>query len=107
MTVSVDQIAKGVTAYYEAELASKTSGVAQFASFFILPSIPGLVKGKVAELSATPFAAGLVNENGLVDIDAVRDRAQSAMQKCGSLEVMGFRLNADDVSKLYDYIRRA
>lgn len=107
MTVNADQIAKGATAYYEAELAAKTSGVSQFAAFFLLPSVPGMVKRKVAELAATPFAADLVNADGLVDLDAVRDRAQMAMAKCGSVELMGFRLNADDVSKLYDYIRRA
>lgn len=107
MTVNMDQIVKGVSTYYETELASKTSGVGQFAAFFILPSIPGIVRSKLQALTASPFAADMVTPDGLVDLDAVRNRAQTAMQKCGSVEVMGFRLNNDDISRLYEYIRRA
>lgn len=107
MTVNADQIAKGVTAFYESELATKTSGIGQFTAYFILPSVPGIVRQKVAELAATPLANDLVNADGLIELELLRDRAQTAMQKCGSLEIMGFRLNSDDISKLYDYIRRS
>ena len=107
MNVNADQMARGVAMFYEAEIASKTSGIGKFTSYFVLPSIPEIVRKKVAEFSTSPLAEGLVNADGLIDLDMVRDRAQAAMQKCGSVEAMGFRLDANDISSLYDYIRRA
>ena len=107
MTVSMDQLINGIAAYYESEFCQKASGVDKFAAYFMLPSIPGIVRSKVEQFRTTPFAEGLVNQDGLVDIDAVRDRANTAMQHVGSLDLMGFRLGNADVDKLYDAIRRA
>ena len=107
MTVTMDQLQRGVVSYYEAEIAQRASGVGQFAAYFIMPSIPGMVAQKVEQFRNLPIASGLITADGLVDIDAVRDRAAEAMKHCGSIELYGFRLNADDVTKLYDHIRRA
>ena len=107
MTVNVDQIKKGVQSYYENEFCQKASGVDKFAAYFMLPSVPMLVQNKLEQFRATPYSVGMIDADGLVDLDSVRDRAISAMQHCGSLEVMGFRLGESDVDKLYEAIRRS
>ena len=107
MTVSMEQLQRGITSYYESEFCQKSSGVDKFAAYFMLPSIPGIVAKKIDQFRNTPFAEGLINPDGLVDVDAVRERANTAMQHCGSLELMGFRLDTADVDKIYDFIRRA
>ena len=107
MMATIDQIQRGAVAYYETEIAQKANGLGQFAAYFFLPSIPGIVQSKIAQLRESPLAAGLANADGLIDLDAVRDRALEAMQHCGSVEVGGFRLDKTDVEKLYESIRRS
>ena len=107
MMVTLDQIQNGVTSYYEREIAQKANGLGQFAAYFFMPSVPALIREKVESFKGSPLVNGLISPDGLVDLEAVRDRAADAMQHCGSIDVMGFRLNRSDIDSLYDYIRRA
>ena len=107
MTARLDQITRGVTAYYEAEICQKAVGPGQFLAYFALPSVPKLAETKVRQFIASPLAADLVAEDSSIDIDTARDRARDAMNKVGSVELMGFRFGAADVDSLYDYIRRS
>lgn len=105
--VTIEQFTNGVLSYYESEIAQKAAGLGKFAAYFALPGIPKLIKEKADMLRGSPLADGLINADGLIDIDALRDRAAQAMQHCGSLDIMGFRLGPADVDLLYDRIRRA
>lgn len=105
--VTMDQFVNGVMDYYEAEIAQKASGAGKFAAYFAMPSIPRLIRERAEQLRSSPLLDGLMNADGLIDLEAVRDRAAQAMQHCGSLDIMGFRLGPSDVDMLYDRIRRA
>lgn len=105
--VTMDQIINGTMAYYEAEIAQKATGVGKFAAYFALPSIPKIIRSKADTLRASPLTADLINADGLVDLEAVKERATQAMQHCGSVDVMGFRLGQADIDQLYNAIRRA
>lgn len=107
MTVNIDQLKRGITAYAEAELCPKVSGIGQFAAYFLLPSVSNIVEAKFHEFQASPLMADLFTENGLLELDEARDRASAALEKVGSLQVMGFRLEPSDADSLYEYIRRA
>lgn len=107
MMVTLDQIQRGAMAYYETEIAQKANGIGQFAAYFFLPAIPGVVAEKVTQLRESPIGNLLFNADGLADIDKIKEYAESAMQHCGSIELAGFRLDASDVAKAYDAIRRA
>lgn len=105
--VTMDQFINGVMSYYETEIAQKATGIGKFTAYFAMPGIPKMVRERYDRLRGSPFMEGLVNSDGLIDIDAARDRAMQAMQHCGSIDVMGFRLNCEDVDILADRIRRA
>ena len=105
--VTMDQFINGVLAYYETEIAQKATGVGKFAAYFAMPSIPRIIREKSDQLRSSALLADLINADGLIDLDAVRDRAAQAMQHCGSLDVLGFRLGPADVELLYDKIRRS
>lgn len=107
MMVTLDQLQDGVVAYYEHEIAQKASGLGQFGAYFFMPSLSNLVKSKVSGMKGSPLVEGLMTPDGLIDLEAARDRAADAMQHCGSIDIMGFRLDRSDVDSLYDYIRRA
>lgn len=107
MTVTMDQVLRGVQSYYETEFCQKASGVDKFAAYFMLPVIPNIVKKKLDAFKGSPLVDDLINSDGLVEIDTVRERAAAAMQHCGSLDIMGFRLNVDDIDRLYESIRRS
>ena len=105
--VTIDQVQNGIAAYYEREIAQKANGLGQFAAYFFLPSISSMVSEKINMLRASPLGTGIINADGLIDLDTARERAMSAMQHCGSVDIMGFRLNQNDVENLYEYIRRS
>lgn len=105
--VTIDQISKGAAAYFETEFCQKATGAGKFAAYFMLPSVPGIVKGKFNQFRASPFLSDLINPDGLVDLEAAKARAAAAMQHTGSVDVAGFRLDASDVDKLYKYIKEA
>lgn len=105
--VTLDQFVNGIMAYYETEIAQKASGAGKFAAYFAMPAIPNLVREKAEKLRNSPLIEGLMNADGLIDLETVRDRAAQAMQHCGSIDIMGFRLGPADVELLYDKIRRA
>ena len=105
--ITMDQFINGVSNYYEQEFCQKANGIAKFTAYFMMPSIPTLVRNKIEPLRGTPFMDGIMDADGKIDLDAVRDRALNAMTHCGSIDVAGFRLNDSDVNKLYEAIRRA
>ena len=107
MNARIDQIQRGAAMYFEEEICRKAVGPGQFLAYFALPSVPKIVEDKVRQFAASPLGADLVSEDGSIALDRVRDRAKDAMNNVGSLEIMGFRLNTDDVDSLYEYIRRA
>lgn len=107
MTVTTEQVLKGVQSYYEAEFCQKASGVDKFAAYFMLPSIPSIVQAKLEQFKGSPLANGLINADGLIELDEVRTRAAEAMKHCGAIDIMGFRLGVNDVDKLYEAIWRS
>ena len=105
--VTLDQIKRGVASYYEAEFCQKATGLGKFAAYFVMPSLPGIIDRYMGKLDGLPVLDGIKNADGLFDMEAAKDRAMTAMQHCGNVELMGYRLNADDVEKLYRHIMEA
>lgn len=103
----MEQIKKGVSSYYEIDMCQKLSGFERFAAYFVLPSIPNLVQDKIEKYKDNPLLFGIFDDNGLVDLEVAKERASLAMQKCGSIDLAGFRLTQSDVERVYDSIRRA
>jgi len=105
--VNQEQIIKGITNYYEKEICQKASGLMQFTSYFMLPAIPNKVKTVLEGMDKDPLISDLINADGMIDLDAVKERATVAMKHCGRIEVYGLYLNMDDVNMIYDYIMRS
>lgn len=104
--VTHDQVIRGATNYYDREIAQKSKGAVRFAAYFLLPSVPGMVEGYVQAFCSSP-AAGEIMDGDRINLEEARDRALQAMEKCGSVEMYGFRFNAQDIEHLYEYIIRA
>lgn len=107
MMVNAEQIYRGFSQYFEAEFCQKASGVGQFAAYFMLPSADAFVRKKYEEFRNTDLLADIINEDGLLDLDRARDRAETAMQHCGGFNIAGFNVGVSDVDALYKAIRDA
>lgn len=104
--VNVDQVVRGACGYFENEICRKATGVAKFGAYFMLPMLPQKVNDLMAAYAASPLFSSIFRD-GQIDLELARDYAREAMRQCGSLDVMGFRLDSTDVDSLYEYIRRA
>lgn len=107
MIVTTDQLRRGLGNYIDAELGQKASGVAKFMVYFSLPSLTANLDSTVDKLRQSPLSAGMFDEGGNIDLDAVHSRAVEAMRKCGSVEMYGIRFRQEDIDRLRDYIEGA
>ncbi len=98
MTVSMDQVMRGVTNYFENEIGSKATGFKKFASYFVFNSS----KNKITAM-IQPF----VNDDNTVDIDALYGYAKEAYNHSGQFTVAGIIFNESDIDKLYNEVTRA
>lgn len=105
--VTKESVMAGVTQYIEAECARKADSTGQFLAYFMLPSIPKLVRDYMGKAESSGLLCDLMTSDGLINIDEAEQRAASAMSKVGHIDMFGFRLNENDVHTLADYIRRA
>lgn len=98
MTVSMDQLMIGINNYFENEIGSKASGFKKFASYFVFNSS----KNKIIAM-LQPF----VNEDNMIDIDALYGYAKEAYKKSGQFTVAGIIFNESDIDKLYNEVTHA
>lgn len=106
MVVSTEQVKNGIIKYVDAEIGVKSEGAVKFLVYFVLPSIPKKVTDYLGAMRSSGVFGDVFDENGNVELDAFRERAKEAMQKCVSVEVMGLAFREPDIDALYEYIRR-
>lgn len=66
--------------------------------------IQTIVKGYIASPSVK--ALGLIDENGLIDIDTLYGAASDTFKQMNYVEVGGVRLSESDLQKLYGIMRK-
>lgn len=108
---SIEQIQRGLTAYIDAEIASKLTG----AQRWLIGGLGGLYASRlpemVAEIKKKPSVAmlGLIGSNNEVDVDALH-AAFKAQAERGSasfdIPMLGtITLTQGDIERLYRYIQ--
>lgn len=103
MVVSIQQIQKGVNAFVENEIASKTTGFRKFGVYFLMPTITNTVADYVNKLKQF-MPDAFDGEN--VRIETLYNVGKGAIQKSGQFEFMGLIFNETDIDKLYSYIKQ-
>lgn len=96
MTVTLEQIQAGIIKYIDTEIASKATGFAKFAVYFIAPSIPNMVAVHITNFKNDPLFADMFDESGNVKLDIVYKRAKSAMSKAGKVYISKLNYFLDD-----------
>lgn len=107
MEASLDKIKSGMSQYLESELATKTTGLPKFLTYFCIPVITSKADDLYHSLQDNILAKDFFSEDGDVDIDRVYNLAKDAIHRSGSIEMLGIRFNEADVDSLYHYIVRA
>lgn len=102
--VNVQQIERGVANYIETEIASKAIGVKKFVVYFMIPQINKKIADTITSLSGNAMFAGLCDESGNIDLDAVYTQAKDAIRHTGQIELAGIAFNEGDIDSLYRYI---
>ena len=103
MTISIDKAQTAIMSYIENEIAKKATGVTKFATYFVVGRMQTKFPEIVHSLQGNPIvsAMGIFDDHGNVRVDEVYNAARMAMEKTGSVSVMGIIFNQADVDKLY------
>lgn len=110
MLVSTDQIRIGVKKYIENELGQKATGLTKFMIYFMMPSMDKKVVDYVYKMQNNDMFDDMFDENKLIYLDKVYDRAVFAAEKAGNkifIEKFGLSLDRSDLEKIYSYIRES
>lgn len=112
MNVSMQKIVNAVNMYIERDamnVAVKMQGVDQFLYGFKLGLIKERASAYITNILSGEGAkmAGITNEEGHVDIDALYNAAKYSISKMSEkkIKVLGFVLDEADIDKLYNYAR--
>lgn len=104
--VSLPQISKGIATFIENELIVHANGKQKFVMYFIIPQIPHKVEDLFKQYKDNMLISDFIKPEG-IDVDALYRTSKEAINKSGSIELLGIILNEQDVDKLYGYITRA
>lgn len=87
--------------YLDASIAPKASGWQKFgayaAAFVVQARLPQIMEqyGPVMQM------AGVLDEQGMIDIDLAHNLAAYAMEKSGKVNVAGYLVDSSDVEQIY------
>lgn len=91
--------------YLDASIAPKASGWQKFgayaAAFVVQARLPQIMEqyGPVMKM------AGVLDEQGMIDIDLAHNLAAYAMEKSGKVNVAGYLVDSSDVEQIYQIAR--
>lgn len=114
MTVPMNDVISGITAYFRTEVMPHlpTDGVKGFGVGFAAALAINRIEKIIRQLAGIPVVAmlGVIDDNDMVDIDALREAALQTMPEDGlSIQITGqhrITFGNDDVQKLYNLITR-
>lgn len=104
--VSLPQISKGIATFIEQELIVHGNGKQKFVMYFLIPQIPRKVEELFRQYKDNMLISDFIKPEG-IDIESLYRTSKEAINKSGSVELLGIILNEQDVDKLYGYITRA
>ena len=109
MIVTIDQLHRAIMVYAEEEIAAKVSGIAKFASYFLISSLYDHPEKTVGALMNSSFAkmTDIVNPDGTIKADELYKTARAAMEKARSITISGITFSIPDIDKLYTILQRS
>ena len=110
MKSSIQSVMSGISAFIDNEivpLGASMKSLDQFLFGMKIGIIRGKLEGMVKDFVMSDMAKAiqLVDDEGKVDIDVLYQSAMSSIKPISFVEVAGIRLNENDITKLYNYIR--
>lgn len=109
MKVTVNQISEGVGRYIDGELMPKVSGIRKWFLGVAGVYAGKMVEDKIAEHRDVLINAGIMSEDGMVDIDRFMPQLKAMAAESGPVtehvSMLGdITFDSSDVEKLYSYI---
>jgi hypothetical protein len=108
MIISQEQLHNAIMVYAEQEIASKASGFARFASYFLISSLRDHPEKTVGVVLNNPLIkmTDIVNEDGNIKADELYSAARVAMEKSVSVTLSGITFTVPDIDKIYTILQR-
>lgn len=109
MTLTAEQVQRGVLAYADAEIGQNAVGLQKFVTYFAIAAFKDKLPKMLISLKNNPIVQSLdiYNANGNINIDELYKAAKFAIEKSGSFQAYGIIFNESDIDKLYEYLKKA
>lgn len=110
MKTSIQSVMAGISAYIDQEIVPIGATMKNLDQFLFGMKV-GVIRGKLEAMvrdfvmSDMAKAVKLVDEEGKIDIDTLYQSAVSSIKPISYIDIAGIRLNENDISKLYNYIK--
>lgn len=104
--VSIEQVKRGFANFVDHEIVPVLPG---WKGILFAAGAPLVIESKARELPEHPLvkAMGVIDENGMVDIDKVYSAIKDKAVGRWPVEIAGLKASEADLDKLYTYIKEA
>lgn len=106
MKITMQDIPAIMAEYVDAQVAPQASGMQKFGVYSLL----FVVNNKMQEIAQryTPVMrmTGIMDEAGTIDIEYLHNMASEAMNHAGTVNLLGYVMDASDVESLYAIAQR-
>lgn len=108
MNVTQDQLHRAILTYAEQEIATKASGLAKFASYFLISSLQDHPEKTVGLILDNPLIkmTNIVNNDGTIKADELYSAARVAMERSSSVTLWGITFTVPDIDLIYNILQR-
>lgn len=91
--------------YLDASIAPKASGWQKFGAYAAAFVVQARLSQIMEQYGPVMKMAGVLDEQGMVDIDLAHNLAAYAMEKSGKVNVAGYLVDSSDVEQIYQIAR--
>ena len=106
MMISTSDIPAIVSQYIDSQVAPKASGMQKFGVYSILFVMNSKMPEIVARYTPVMRMAGIMDDNGMIDLDFTYNLTKDAMGHAEKVNLFGYVLDSTDVESLYAIAQR-
>lgn len=106
MKVNTADIPSIMTQYIDSQVAPQANGAQKFGIYALMYAVNTKINDITARYAPIMKMVGIMDDNGVIDLEYTHNMAKDAMDHAGKVNVLGFVMDSSDVESLYNIAQR-
>ena len=106
MKVNAIDIPAIMAQYIDSQVAPQATDLQKFVVYSMMYAVNNKINDIVKQYAPVMKMVGIMDDNGVIDLEYTHNMARDAMDHAGKLNVMGFVMDSSDIESLYNIAQR-